>query len=361
MAPSVFGDFAAITSTFDAQYFLRKAKLVSQVAPWVSLGNGVTERMVYSVAVEPILGLANVTDDAIAQLAQAVKTAEEDYNVQVVIRYGHEMDGDWYLWGRKPVDYKASYRRVAKAIRAASPNTLLLWSPSSTNCTWYGPNKTTVDPWSAYYPGDDVVDLVGLSLYFFGRNWPKPGNELPEWNDFQRWVSGEVENGNPKCDFYSEFAVKRGKPFVVSETAAAFRVNLPKPSSSTARSTLTATSTTPRPLATLISRMQSNKHKRQSPNTVSEMDMKSIWWRQIYNPETLARYPKLWGVVWFEHLKFELGEWRDFRSVSHGPLLAESEGDYWTEEKVESLGKSDLAETFRREVLSWDALVFGAP
>ena len=323
-----------------------KAKQVSEVASRVTLQNGEIERIMYSVAVEPIEGLEQVSDSAIDSLVSAIQTAGDEYGIQIVIRFGHEMDGEWYIWGKKPRLFVRTYRKVALAIRRASPKTLLLWSPSSVNCTWYGPNRTTVDPWSAYFPGDDVVDLVGLSLYFFGRNWPKPGNEMPEADDFVRWVSGEPANANPMCDFYKHWAERWRKPFVISETGAAFRVLIngsmvATPTVSASASTTRAVSTSPTP-------------------AVDELAMKSAWWKQIFTPSTLTRYPLLWGVVWFEHLKFELEEWRDFRSVSHGALLMENEGgELWGEEQVASVGKSELATRFREDVLSWDALVFG--
>ncbi|KAI9033024.1 glycoside hydrolase superfamily [Hyaloraphidium curvatum] len=343
MAPAVFGDFMPIGSSFDAQYFVKKAKMVAEVAPFVWNGTA-HERMVYSVAIEPTEGLEAVTDASLRALTGAVVDAEEA-GVQVVIRYGHEMSGGWYVWGKKPKEYVASYRRVASAIRAASPRTLLLWSPGSDNCTWYGPNKTTADPWGEYWPGEDVVDLVGLSLYFFGKNWPKPGNEMPDGDDFQRWVSGEPSCGNPNFDFYSRFAARYGKPFVVSETAAAFRLPLSQSSRTTRAST--TTSAAPTPAWTPVP-------------AESELAMKSAWWRQVYSPATLLRYPLLWGIVWFEHLKYELEEWRDFRSVTHGALVRETVGE-WDEATLATLGTSEVAKRFREEVLGWNALVFGAP
>jgi hypothetical protein len=83
----------------------------------------------------------------------------------LVIRLAHEMNGDWYPWGvgipgNTAADYVAAYRHVHQVVTAAGArNVVWVWAP----------NLIDADPSIALaplYPGDDVVDWVGLSGYY---------------------------------------------------------------------------------------------------------------------------------------------------------------------------------------------------
>jgi beta-mannanase len=74
------------------------------------------------------------------------------------------------------------------------------------------------DPFSPYYPGDDWVDWVGLSVYWFGPKWPWEDNESPTAGYFERVLSG----GDSSFSLYDLYSGNSGsaKPFMVTETAA---------------------------------------------------------------------------------------------------------------------------------------------
>ena len=83
----------------------------------------------------------------------------------LVIRFAHEMNGDWYPWGvltpgNTAADYIAAYRHVHDVVTAAG----------ATNVVWmWAPNLIDAAPsvqLATVYPGEDVVDWVGLSGYF---------------------------------------------------------------------------------------------------------------------------------------------------------------------------------------------------
>jgi hypothetical protein len=83
----------------------------------------------------------------------------------LIVRFAHEMNGDWYPWGAKAPgntaqDYVAAYRHVHDVVSAAG----------ATNVVWmWAPNLIDASPsisLASVYPGDDVVDWVGLSGYF---------------------------------------------------------------------------------------------------------------------------------------------------------------------------------------------------
>ncbi|QXG75185.1 hypothetical protein KUM42_15245 [Modestobacter sp. L9-4] len=83
----------------------------------------------------------------------------------VAVRFGHEMNGSWYPWGQgvngnTPEDYVAAYRHVVDVVSAAGADDVVwTWSPITVISR---PNV----PLAPLYPGDDVVDWVGLSVYF---------------------------------------------------------------------------------------------------------------------------------------------------------------------------------------------------
>jgi hypothetical protein len=89
----------------------------------------------------------------------------------VFVRWGHEFNGDWYPWavgknGQDPALYVKAYRHVHDlVVSAGARNILWVWCPNAASL----PPK----PWNsalAAYPGDDVVDWVGLDGYDFDGN-----------------------------------------------------------------------------------------------------------------------------------------------------------------------------------------------
>jgi mannan endo-1,4-beta-mannosidase len=91
-----------------------------------------------------------------------------DAHVPVLWRPYHEMNGGWFWWGKKPGDdgYKKLYRMLFDRLVNFHHLNNLIWI--------YGANEVTpnVDPYDTYYPGDDVVDILGTDIYHtnFAKN-----------------------------------------------------------------------------------------------------------------------------------------------------------------------------------------------
>lgn len=95
-------------------------------------------------------------DSYIRSFAASVK----QYGGQVTLRFGHEMNGDWYPWGSQPGEYIAAYRRVHDIfVNSGVTNVNWNWCP---NQTWDGNNITN------FYPGDSYVDSIGIDGFNFG-------------------------------------------------------------------------------------------------------------------------------------------------------------------------------------------------
>jgi len=120
----------------------------------------------------------------------------------VFVRFGHEMNGDWYPWcsyvnGQTPQSFIRTFRYVHdRVVAAGATNVLWVWCPN---------NSGTDDPAgiTASYPGDDYVDWVGVDFYNWGTSQP--------WS---RWL--------PAVDIlrapYEEIRrVAPGKPMMVGE------------------------------------------------------------------------------------------------------------------------------------------------
>jgi mannan endo-1,4-beta-mannosidase len=82
----------------------------------------------------------------------------KDADVVVLFRPLNEMNGDWFWWGGAQPD---AYCRLWRALHDA-----LVVEHGLDNLLWvFAPGRPGQPDTVDYYPGDDVVDVVGLSFY----------------------------------------------------------------------------------------------------------------------------------------------------------------------------------------------------
>lgn len=114
-----------------------------------------------------------VFDDYITTWAQAAK----DWGGAVIVRFAHEMDGDWFPWSvarppNTPALFSQAWRHIWNIFRGpngvGANNVRFLWSP-------YAPQAS----YRSWYPGDRYVDYVG----FTGLNWGTYGTH--QWQSMQ--------------------------------------------------------------------------------------------------------------------------------------------------------------------------------
>ena len=249
------------------------------------------------VTIELTGGFAAYSDDNVASLAAVLKTE----NIPVFLRWGHEMNGSWYSWGQQPTLYIQSFRNAAQIIRRYAENVAMTWTPNQGwGYPWVGGQYSaaagsadfaaldtnndgkiddTDDPYLPFYPGDDVVDWVGFSFYHWSNRLERGYNEVPYAG---KWLEANGI-GSLVSNFHAEFAVKRNKPMMISETSAFFD--------------------------TADSR----------GGGANEVALKTAWLKQVYNTES---FPKLAAIFWFNIEKFEtetstVADWR----ISHDQQL----------------------------------------
>ncbi|KHL03959.1 glycoside hydrolase family 26 protein [Sinomonas humi] len=130
--------------------------------PW-NASTGGTSQPAY--ALNAIYGGAY--DSYIAAWANGLKA----YGGPVLLRFAHEMNGNWYPWseqvkGNAPGDYAKAFRHVRDVFSAIGvPNVQWVWCP---NVPYAGSTDL-----AALYPGDAYADLVGLDGYNWGttQSW----------------------------------------------------------------------------------------------------------------------------------------------------------------------------------------------
>lgn len=218
-----------------------------------------------------------------------LELARCERGVPILVRYAHEMNGSWYPWGQQPDAYVDSFRRVADAVRSA-PDSEIVWAPNEGIGYPFddGPgavvaprgereaesvtgSSSPLDPYAPYYPGDDYVDWVGLTLYHFGDAPPWEGNVGPDEGKLVSRIRGvdQAAGAEPNRvpDFHAEYVTGRGKPFVLAETSALYVPG--------------------------------------SQGEASEVEIKSAWAAQVFAPDIRAELPGLDLVMWFEYAKEE--------------------------------------------------------
>lgn len=146
------------------------------------------------LAVQPEGGLSEVKDDAtLRKFARDAQAA----GVPIFLRFASEMNGSWVTWHGDPKLYIEKFRLVAKVMKEEAPNVAMVWSPAA------NPKRNIHD----YYPGDEYVDWVGLSIYsvkYFNGDVKSPADQV---------------NPLDSLDYvYEAYADK--KPIMVSEYGA---------------------------------------------------------------------------------------------------------------------------------------------
>ncbi|MFH0986334.1 MAG: glycosyl hydrolase [Candidatus Omnitrophota bacterium] len=117
----------------------------------------------------------------------------------VLLRFAHEMNGDWYPWSGQKIGGE-KYQRLFRYVRKIFEET------RADNVRWlFSINAENVPPENAYdlcYPGGRFVDYVGLDGYNWGtmRSWS-------QWRSFSDIFS----------EVYQDVLRRYSKPVIISE------------------------------------------------------------------------------------------------------------------------------------------------
>lgn len=125
--------------------------------------------------------IAGTLDDAFRSWAEDAKAFESP----VLLRFGFEMNGDWFTWGNQPDLFIKAWRHAHSIVdNVGADNVYWVFSP---NVEWdqNKPNSRI----KLYYPGDDFVDIVSLDGYNFGDH-SKPWHS---WKTFKEVFGDSID------------------------------------------------------------------------------------------------------------------------------------------------------------------------
>jgi hypothetical protein len=92
----------------------------------------------------------------------------------VLLRWGWEMNGNWFAWdgthnGKKPAGYVKAWHRMHRIFHDhGAGNVAWVWGPN-----WNSGPDVAWNKFQHYYPGDGYVDWVGVSGYNFSGESPR--------------------------------------------------------------------------------------------------------------------------------------------------------------------------------------------
>lgn len=144
----------------------------------------------------PLMEVADGLHDAeFEAAARAISEAQPN----AIIRLGWEMNLASMAWSARgqEADYIAAFRRVAQIFRRHSSGFKYDWCPG------WGAQDSPAD---LAYPGDDVVDYIGLDVYDFKYE----GSAGERWEKFYL-------NAPFGLQWHREFAARHGKPMSYPE------------------------------------------------------------------------------------------------------------------------------------------------
>jgi Glycosyl hydrolase family 26 len=117
---------------------------------------------------------------------------------EIMIRPGHEMNGDWYPWSGHPQAYVAAWRHIVTIFREEeADNVKWVWAPNVEYDSY---------PFTAYFPGDAWIDYAALD----GYNWGTAGIGTNRWESLYEVFAAS----------YARITALSSKPVILSEVAS---------------------------------------------------------------------------------------------------------------------------------------------
>lgn len=130
-----------------------------------------------------------------------------DFGHPVLFRLFNEMNGDWcpyssYNTSKDTVIFREAYKYIYGIFEecGANENSIWIWNPNSVSFPNFEWNHSLM-----YYPGDEYVDIIGLTAYNTGTYYPGE-----KWSTFTELYS----------QLYNNYSVWFEQPFMITEFAS---------------------------------------------------------------------------------------------------------------------------------------------
>lgn len=158
---------------------------------------------------------SGVYDTQYIRFFEAVKETKAKF----LFRTMHEMNGSWFSWSGDPESFKKAWVHIYELSRKAgldNSNILFIFSVNSEDlpsleegviggemifCTPKLRLETLCKALEDYYPGDEYVDMMGLSLYNWGRGRPE---SWAHWNNFYTLFDNRSSDIYPRLQSYKK-------------------------------------------------------------------------------------------------------------------------------------------------------------
>lgn len=127
---------------------------------------------------------------------------------KILLRFGHEFNGNWYPYGNSPVFFTAAWQHIHDRFEAAGVNQIVEWVWSANNVSVDDFDNITV-----YYPGSDYVDWTSIDGYNFGSNYT--------WTDWESFEETYADTYLTLVNNYPE------KPILIAEIGSAEETDIP--------------------------------------------------------------------------------------------------------------------------------------
>jgi Glycosyl hydrolase family 26 len=163
------------------------------------------------VADQPVFALQSLISGEFDAYIESWAFGLAAYGKPVMLRFGHEMNGDWYPWavgvnGNSAEGFVTAWRYIHDVFEAAgASNVAWVWSPIAGAPT---PDRAVNLEIEDVYPGDEYVDWVGMSGFNFGTTQQPWG--VGGWQTFSQIFFAS----------YTRISGFTDKPIIIAETAS---------------------------------------------------------------------------------------------------------------------------------------------
>ncbi len=256
-----------------------------------------THDAVAVVSLLPTVALEELDTADAVELVGALNALTQDLDTAFLLRFAPEMNATWTTYGQRPTAYVDAFVEFADVVHARALSAATAWTPAYGGGYPFGGSLTAPvrgthigaalspvdralldsnsdgnydgsdDPYGAFFPGDEAVDWVGLSMLRYGADGAAETNTLAAPTEMQRRLEDTFEYptlGRPS--FYRRFAEARDKPMLLL-TGAAYSAEAAE------------------------------------TGGPSERAVKGAWLRRVLSA-TRSR-PQIGAVLWFEHTREE--------------------------------------------------------
>jgi hypothetical protein len=128
----------------------------------------------------------------------------------IMLRFGHEFNGNWYSYSDSPELYKDAWRYIHKLFETQGVNEYIEWVWCANNL-----NIDSVNDITRYYPGDEFVDWTSIDGYNWGTNY--------SWTSWETFTEVYADMYSTMVSNYPD------KPIVIAEYGSAEPADVPDP------------------------------------------------------------------------------------------------------------------------------------